>query len=193
MDFIVVLSLAVFATWAVRRRRSRPSPGPPPLSLPDPVRRMAEDLESHGFTMYPARSDKRGNAEAHDPVYTPLSAPCPACAGTVIRLSCLHPSSVAGEELREFARVCANCHWLKKFAPIWVPERIRHAWLPAADFQDFMARMRRDPIAEESLTDRKVRLEHELAETEDRRNELRSQLLSVKNRLDEPDDGPPHR
>ncbi|HJV32398.1 MAG TPA: hypothetical protein VJ694_00040 [Patescibacteria group bacterium] len=53
----------------------------------------------------------------------------------------------------------------------------------------------RTPVrpAAESLIERKARLERELAETEARRNELRSELLSVKNRLDEPDDGPPHR
>lgn len=45
----------------------------------------------------------------------------------------------------------------------------------------------------EALKERKTRLERELDELETQKGKLRSELLSVNNRLDEPGDGPPHR
>lgn len=202
MDIFVVVLLATFATLMVRRRAPKALPAAPASQLSEAGKYTVDVLEGLGFIVDPGLAG-RERLKRDDVIFRvePLPHDCKACGGMLEGLyRMIRPEC---DRFAKFGTVCVNCRHLVTVDERQVPERIRHAWSRTTELLDFVSRMKCGPEAEaapvaddeseEPLAVRKARLERELAETEERRNLLRSELLSVKNRLDEPDDGPPHR
>ncbi|MFA5854359.1 MAG: hypothetical protein WC866_04735 [Patescibacteria group bacterium] len=189
VSVISLLIAFVSGQYALRRKRLQLRL----VSAADPALDVVRQLEKVGFIWFPNRQPNVHRLKPDDVAFVARSGiNCGACCGTVYRL-CRTEDFMDGKTLVDFGNVCAHCHRLH--SDEWdAPMRIRFAWQGAVDLSDFLARMKRgSDQSEEPLAERKKRLEKQVADIDHRRDTLRSQLLSVKNRLGETIDDEPYR